>query len=286
MVENLNRAVARRTRASWGAVALGVALLGLPLAVRADEGDCQRLGMEVTCTVKPGRVVLVGDPFEVTAVVRNTGNLPLPNVTLALAGIEGIVHVGGDELRTLIPKLEPGETRELTSRFICDRVGESRVSASAREQQTWAAAGCVCGLRVRGLPAIQSTMIDLDSNRQPEGVFDVGESFIYKLTVENDMGTAATPELKVLWELPAELEFVSGTGDQGIVVSGSGRQCESTAFELRPNQVQNFEIVVRAIAVPPGNWLQAHAAIVTAAGGQEVANDSESTTIKQAGEQE
>lgn len=269
------------------------ALLGLTLAtaaplvgedVGAQDNDCHRLGMEVTCTVEPSKVILVGDPFEVTATVRNTGNIALANVTFALAGGEGIMHVGGDDLRAQIPKLEAGETRQITSRFMSDGVGERRVNASAREERGWAAAGCICGVLIKGLPALQVEMVDVDSARQPKGIFDEGEEFIYILQVENDVGTANTPELKVVWELPPELEFVSGTGDRGAIVTGSGRSAESSAFDLRPNQVQNFDVVVRVKSVPPTNLVQTRAAIVTAAGGQELATETESTTVKKAGQ--
>ncbi|MGE0193964.1 MAG: hypothetical protein AB7T63_18215 [Planctomycetota bacterium] len=264
------------------------ALLGLPLATAAplvgEDNDCHRLGMEVTCTVEPSKVILVGDPFEVSATVRNTGNIALANVTFALAGGEGIMHVGGDELRIQIPKLEAGETRQITSRFMSDGVGERRVNASAREERGWAAAGCICGVLIKGLPALQVEMVDVDSARQPKGIFDEGEEFIYILQVENDVGTANTPELKVVWELPPELEFVSGTGDRGAIITGSGRSAESSGFDLRPNQVQNFDLVVRVKSVPPTNLVQARAAVVTAAGGQELATETESTTVKKVGQ--
>jgi hypothetical protein len=264
------------------------ALVGLALVtaspVVGEDNDCHRLGMEVTCTVEPSKVVLVGDPFEVTATVRNTGNIALANVTFALAGGDGILHVGGDDLRVQIPKLDAGETRQLSARFMSDGVGERRVNASAREERGWAAAGCICGVLIRGLPALQLEMIDVDAARQPKGIFEEGEEFIYILKVENDVGTANTAELKIVWELPPELEFVSGAGDRGAIVTGSGRSAESSNFELAPNQVQNFDLVVRVKSVPANNLVQARAAVVTSSGGQELATETESTTLRKAGQ--
>jgi hypothetical protein len=258
------------------------ALLGLMCAapVVAEDNDCKRLDMEVICTVSPSNVVLVGDPFEVTATVRNTGDVALSNVTLALRGSDGVTQVGNDDLQITIPRLEPGDERQLKRRFVSDSVGERRVSASAREERGWAAAGCYCGVLIKGLPAIQLEMIDVDINRQPKGIFEQGESFIYILKVENDVGTALTPDLKVVWSLPETLEFVSGTGDRGATISGSGRNAESSSFVLRPNQVQNFELVVKCVQVPPRNLTQARAAVVTSSGGQELATETESTTLK------
>jgi hypothetical protein len=263
---------------------VALALLGMcfasPVGAEEADDDCHQLDMEVICTVSPSKVVLVGDPFEVTATVRNTGDMALSNVTLALRGSEGVTQVGNEDLQLKIPVLEPGETRQLTRRFVSDSVGERRVSASAREERGWAAAGCYCGILIKGLPAIQLEMIDVDSNRQPKGIFEEGENFIYILKVENDVGTALTPDLKVVWNLPPELEFVSGAGDRGATISGSGRSAESSSFVLRPNQVQNFELVVRCVGVPPRNLVQARAAVVTSTGNQELATETESTTLK------
>lgn len=258
------------------------AFLGTALHAEEADNDCNRLDLEVLCTVAPSKVILVGDPFEVTATVRNTGELPLSEITLALKGSEGITQVGNDPLSVVVPKLEPGESHQLRRRFVSDAVGERRVSGHAREKQGWAAAGCYCGVLIKGLPAIQLEMIDVDINRQPKGIFEMGENFIYILKVENDVGTALTPDLKVVWSLPEDLEFVSGTGDRGATVSGSGRAAESSSFVLRPNQVQNFELVVKVVAVPARNLTQARAAVVTSTGGQELATETESTTLKQA----
>jgi hypothetical protein len=271
-------------RSRFNLAVVAFALLGLfcasPVAGEESDNDCHRLDMEVICTVSPSKVVLVGDPFEVTATVRNTGDMALSNVTLALRGSDGVTQVGNDDLQMMIPRLEPSESRQLVRRFVSDSVGERRVSASAREERGWAAAGCYCGVLIKGLPAIQLEMIDVDINRQPKGIFEMGENFIYILKVENDVGTALTPDLKVVWNLPENLEFVSGTGDRGATISGSGRTAESSSFVLRPNQVQNFELVVKVVSVPPRNLMQARAAVVTSTGGQELATETESTTLK------
>ena len=247
----------------------------------AGENDCQRVDLEVTCTVAPSKVILVGDPFEVTATVRNTGELPLAEVTLALQGGQGISVLGEDELKLDCPKLEPGETRQLTAKFVSDQVGESRVSAHAREKVGWAAAGCYCYVVIKGLPALQLEMIDVDANKDPKGIFELGEEFIYVLEVENDVGTALTPELKIVWLLPSELEFVSGTGERGATVTNEGQTATSSPFILRPNQKLMFELLVRVVGVPKTNLIQTRAAVVTGSGGQELANETESTTLKQ-----
>ena len=264
--------------------AAAFAVLGLiftPFAyTEEDDNDCARLDMEVFCTVTPGKIVLVGDPFEVTATVKNTGDRALDGVLLALKGGEGVILVGNESLKLECPRLEPGESRELKRKFVANEPGECRVSASARDKLGWAAAGCYCGVLIKGLPALQVEMIDLDIDRQPKGIFEEEEKFIYILKVENDVGTALTPDLKVVFTLPEQLEFVEGTGDRGATISGSGRSAESSSFVLRPNQVQNFELVVKVVSVPPRNLVQTRVSVITAAAGQELAQESESTTLK------
>jgi len=264
--------------------AAALAVLGLvttPFAhTEEEDNDCARLDMEVFCVVTPGKIVLVGDPFQVTATVKNTGDRALDGVLLALKGGEGVTLVGNEPLRIDIERLEPGETRELQRTFVADEPGECRVSASARDKLGWAAAGCYCGVVIKGLPAIQLEMIDVDINRQPKGIFEEGESFIYVLKVENDVGTALTPDLKIVFTLPEHLEYVEGTGDRGATVSGTGRAAESSSFVLRPNQVQNFEMVVKVVSVPPRNLIQSRVSVVTTNGGQELAQETESTTLK------
>jgi hypothetical protein len=252
--------------------------LGAVLPAFAEEGECSRVDMEVHCLMS-SRVVLVGDPFTVTATVRNTGDVELAEVLLVIAGREGIQHVGG-ELKLTIEKLDPGEMRQLSATFVSNTPGEWRVDASAREKRNWAAAGCWCGLIIKGLPALQLEMIDVDIKRERKGIFEVGEEFIYQLTVENDAGTALTPELKVVWQLPPQLEFVRGVGERGATVSGAGQTAESSAFPLRPDQQQAFELVVKVIGVPDRNLVQTRASVVTTAGGQELATETESTTLK------
>lgn len=256
-------------------------LLGLVFAgpvTAAEEEGCHRLDMEVYCSVS-SPIVLVGDPFEASATVKNTGDLSLSNVVLALRGGEGVSQVGNSELIIKIAKLEPGQTQEVKATFVSDQVGERRIDASAREERGWAAAGCFCGILLKGLPAIQLEMIDLDAARAKKGIFELGETFIYELTIENDVGTALTPDLKIVWNLPPEVQFVSGSGDRGATVSGNGQSAESSTFVLAPNQVLKFELVVKCVGVPEKNLVQSRASVVTVSG-VELATETESTTLK------
>jgi uncharacterized repeat protein (TIGR01451 family) len=135
-------------------------------------------------------------------------------------------------------------------------------------------------VEVTGLPALQSEMIDQNLARQEAGVFVVGDDFLYVLTVQNDVGTQATPPLKVVFSLPPELSFVSATSDRGVVVTGAGQGATSDEFRLDLNEKVVFEFRVKVTSVPPGNWVKVVASIQRASDGAELANESESTTVK------
>ena len=265
-------------RLSLALVCVLAATFAISPSLFAEGDECHRLDMEVTCHVEQAKV-LVGDPFDATARVTNTGDVPLANVTLALRGGSGTRCVGAEELQVVIESLEPGDSREIRGTFTSDGVGERRIDASAREQRGWAAAGCFCGVAVEGLPALQLEMIDLDIKREKAGIFEEGESFIYTLDVLNDMGTAITPDLKIVWDLPPELEFVSGAGDRGVTITGSGQSAESSGFVLAPDEAQRFELVVKAISVPPRHLVQTRASVQTTTG-TELATETESTTLR------
>jgi len=266
--------------------ALGLAALGLvPFAApvrpaSAAEPSCARWDVEVTCVTNPSRVI-VTDPFTATVTVRNSGDSELTNVTLQLRGDLGAKPDDPAAGQKIIERLAPGASAELSAVFRSNAVGATRVLGGARDAQGWAAANCACTVDVIGLPAIQSEMTDKDPTGAEKGIFSVGEEFLYVLDVQNDVGTTVTPDLKVVFSLPKELDFVSGTGDRGITISGSGQSATSTPFTLVTNEVAHMTIRVRANAAPPSNFVQARASIQTT-GGIEVAEESESTTIKEA----
>jgi hypothetical protein len=85
--------------------------------------------------------------------------------------------------------------------------------------------------------------------------------------------------MRVVWDLPQELEIVSGTGDRGVTVTGEAQRAESSDFVLAPDEVQRFELVVKVLAVPPRHLVQTRASVMTAAG-QELATETESTTLR------
>lgn len=249
-------------------------------AARAAEDDpCLCRDMVVTCTATPKNVIL-GDSFEFCATVKSLGATTLENVQLTLRGCPNARPQDEGKLVVVIPALAQGETYTHCARFACAEVGECRLSAHAMDSTRIAASGCLCSVICRGLPALQLEMVDTALDRSPKGIFVKGEEFLYVLRVENDVGSALTPDLRVNWNLPPELEFVRGRGDGGATVSGSGQACGSSMFVLRPNQVQTFEIVCRVASVPERNLVQTRAEVVTDQGSLELAVETESTTLK------
>lgn len=262
-----------------GLLAASTAFLAAPArTASAVEPSCSRWDLEVSCTTNPSRVI-VGDPFTATVTVRNSGDTELTNVTLQLRGDLGAKPDDPTAGQKVIEKLLPGGSETITSQFRCMVVGPTRILGGARDAQGWAASNCACTVDVIGLPAIQSEMTDKDPSGAEKGIFQVGEEFLYVLDVQNDVGTTSTPDLKVIFSLPKELDFVSGTGDRGVTVTGSGQSATSTGFTLATNEVEHLTIRVKANAAPPSNFVQTRASIQTT-GGIEVAEESESTTIK------
>jgi hypothetical protein len=261
-----------------------LALAALSFAARplaAAEPSCQRWDVEVTCSTNPSRVI-VTDPFTATVRVKNTGDVALANVTLEVRGDLGAKTADGKpSVKTILPKLEVGETQEISAVFSCDTVGITRILGGARDSLGWAAANCACTVDVIGLPAVQSEMSDKDLDGKEKGIFVVGESYQYVLEIQNDAGTTVTPDLRVEFTLPAELQFVGGSGDHEIKVTGEGQSATTTGFVLAPNDRARIAITVKVVAAPDKNLTKVQAVIKTA-GGVEIAEESESTTLKNA----
>jgi hypothetical protein len=260
---------------------LGTGLVGTRPAVAAEEARCNRWNIEVSCSTSTPRLIL-GDPFEAKVVAKNNGDTTLQNVTIRLRGDQGAPCISGPGtgVSLLVEKLEPGESKELTARFQPQSIGLARVLGSARDSLGWASGNCACTVEVIGLPAIHTDMSDKDLSGAEKGVFRIGEEFLYVLVVRNQQGTEATPDLKVVFTLPKELEFVSGEGEQGITVTGSGQGATTSGFVLAaPDGKVTITIRVKAIAAPASTLVKVVASTQTT-GGVQLASDTESTTVQ------
>lgn len=131
------------------------------------------------------------------------------------------------------------------------------------------------------LPALEVEMVDTNESGEAQGVFKVGQIVRYALTVRSDVGSEAFPTLKVLFTLPEQLEFVSG-GGEGITIQGAGLSATSSVFKLSLDQEVKMHVMARVKSVAPGNLVQAVASVQLESG-EELTNESESTTVTGAG---
>lgn len=262
-------------------VALLPSAAGLSAASAADVPKCQRWNIEVVCSVSSPNVV-IGEEFTSSVVATNNGDTTLSNVTIRIRADQGAPCVAGPGASSsvMVEKFEPGESKTLTARFLTEGMGTARILGSARDSLGWASGNCACTVEIAGLPAIQTEMADKDTAGAEKGVFKVGEEFVYLLVVQNDEGTSVTPDLKVMFTLPKELEFVSGKSDAKVTVAGAGQNAESSVFSLvPPHQKLTIELRVKAIATPPSQLVKVRA-IVQTTGGLALATEVESTTIQ------
>jgi hypothetical protein len=136
-----------------------------------------------------------------------------------------------------------------------------------------------CTPKQPDLPALQVEMIDKTESGGAEGVFRVGVVVRYDLQVLSDQSNQAIRDLRVVFTLPPQLEFVSGGGEEGVVISGSGQQAVSSIFTLPQDGSIGMSLMARVIGVPSnGPFVQFKASVQTK-DGVELAVETESTTI-------
>ena len=135
-----------------------------------------------------------------------------------------------------------------------------------------------CAPPPAALTALQVEMEDKAATGEAAGVFAVGDVVRYDLRIVSDEGSKALDGLKVVFSLPAELEFVSG-GGQGLEVMGSGQSAQSASFDLPLGSEVALHVLCRVTAVPETNLTQLSASVQDAEG-NELAVESESTTLK------
>lgn len=239
----------------------------------ACECTAVQCALEISM-IAPGKIGY-GEPGNFTVKIVNKGDGAAMNCSVRVthgACLDGAVK------DFALGVVAPGETKTL------DWVATGLANAKCTVVAEVTCAGCTqrteAEVDVQGLPALQCEMIDQSLQHVEAGIFKVGEEFLYVLDVQNDVATQATPPLKVVFSLPPELEFVSGTSDRGVTVTGAGQQASTTEFRLDLNEKVRFEFRVKALAVPPGNLLKAMASVQRASDGAELADENESTTIK------
>ena len=221
--------------------------------------------------------IYFGEMANFTLKVTNVGDGNAEGCTVRIS-YGGCLGGGFEDVN--IGPLAPGEvwTHDWSRKAIA--VGPCQISADSN-------CGARCAIRrdadirVTGLTALQVEMTDKRNDGSEWGIFRVGETFIYRLRVENDVGTERTPEMKVIWQLPPELEFVSGRNMSGQTeVTGSGQAAESGDFSMAVGGKMDFELMVRVVSAPASTLVKTVAVIQRSSDGAELASESESTTLR------
>lgn len=128
------------------------------------------------------------------------------------------------------------------------------------------------------LAALQVELIDEKPSGEDEGIFRVGETVRYSMKVSHDDGSEAMADLRVVFQLPPELKFLSGTGN-GVTVAGTAQNAQTGVFTLAIGEVKTLQVMAQVVSVSPSNMIQMIAS-VQAADGFELARETESTTVQ------
>jgi len=128
------------------------------------------------------------------------------------------------------------------------------------------------------LVALQLEMEDSAPDGSREGVFRVGSQARFDLKVTAEVGSAPMRGLKVVFSLPPEYEFASGSSSDGVTIRGGGREAETSAFDLAGERQVKMHVLVNVKAAP-----QSERAVFTAAvkdaSGADLAIETEESTI-------
>ena len=220
--------------------------------------------------------IYYGEQANFTVNVRNVGDGPAEACIVRVSTGDCLGNVVRD---FNVGPLTPGETWTQDFAAMGAGVGSCVVEADSN-------CGARCQIRrdvelkVTGLPALQVEMVDRALDGSEAGVFHVGETFLYTMVVENDVGTEVTPDMKVVWRLPPELEFVSGRSDRQAGVNGSGANAASDPFTLGLNERITFAVQVRVVSAPKAGWVKTHALVLRALDDAVLADETESTSLR------
>jgi hypothetical protein len=256
-------------RALLAGLALGAAATAGSGSAGAAEPVCRRWKLEVVCEVSPTRVS-IGEEFSATVTARNAGDVALKDVTIQLRADAGAPCVAGagSAVKTLVPTLEPGETKRATARFLPESVGQARVLGTARDLLGWAAGNCVCEVEIVGYPGLSASISTKDAKGEARTEYRPGERFTYVVEVKNDPAQPLPPDLKVELALPKEIEAVAIRSTAASAKgTAAGRRAASGPFRLTGERsTAQFEFDVRALTASPGLKLKARAFVSTSSG--------------------
>jgi hypothetical protein len=201
--------------------------------------------LALACAV-PNEVPLAR-PLQVCLTLRNTGEVPAEQVTLALPIPAGATYAGpGAEAnpaaRRLVwrfPSLAAGASKEICADFTVPEPAVLTFAATATGASAQPVA-CHCTSRVLGIPAVLLEVIDL------EDPIEVGQENTYEIRVLNQ-GSGPLTNLRLVCTLEDSQRFVAGTGATAVSAAGASVTSAPLAT-LAPKAEVRWQVVVEALA--------------------------------------
>lgn len=182
--------------------------------------------------VGPDRVYF-GEPVRYNVTVRNTGEVEVQNVNVALQ-TEGIDPE--DRARSL-GNIAPGQARALS--VAVRDTGKGTIDLMARASALCAEDVMGSGsTTIRTIPALRLENIDrVDPVK-------VGENTVYAITIKNQ-GNGPANNVRLTGTLPSQFEFVEGSGASAVTAQGGQIQFEAIPT-MAPGQVAAWYLTVKA----------------------------------------
>jgi uncharacterized repeat protein (TIGR01451 family) len=176
----------------------------------------------------------VGEPIDYRVTVRNTGDARAEHAVLHLASTVG-ERIGDRDLGAI----DPGQSKIIPlSMHAPDRGGALRLTATA-EAQCARPAAATASVEILTVPALLLEAVDsVDPVR-------VGGSTVYTITVLNQ-GTGADHNVRVRATVPAEEQYVSGSGATAVTRDGAALTMAPIPT-LEPKQSATWKVEVKGV---------------------------------------
>jgi uncharacterized repeat protein (TIGR01451 family) len=189
--------------------------------------------------------VFLGRNITYTFTVRNTSDTVAAGTVLTASIPSGGSFVSadrngglvGNSARWTLGTLNAGQSQTVSMVIRPTGVGDLTSNAQAMAECAEQVASS-CGTAVAGIPAILLETVDVTDP------VPVGETTTYVITVTNQ-GSADGTGIRLVSELPAEMEFVSGEGPTAVTISGN-RITMAPLATLAPRAKAEWMITVRA----------------------------------------
>jgi uncharacterized repeat protein (TIGR01451 family) len=209
------------------------------------EASCSTVVKQPALTIAkscPGTRFIGRDgTYEIT--VTNTGDMESKNTVVTDALPAGTTFVSasdggsasGGSIVWNLGNLGAGQSRKMTAVVKFNTAGDIKNTVTAKG--VCAEATASCATKVEGIPAILLEVIDLDDP------VEVGAQTTYEIKVTNQ-GSKADTNITLDITLPAEEDFISGTGPTPSTAAGKSIKFAPLP-NLAPDAVATYRLVVK-----------------------------------------